>query len=261
MDKTAILIVNYNMRERADALYEHIVEYVEWPYEIFSIDNGSDLVKPSKYANVRLENNVQTTGGWLAGLEAARSKRDWFAYWFLITSTEFVEPADTLTPMVELLVEDDNAVGVHPALTDDSTSDWPHLFDCGSGEPRRTWHIDTIAALYRAEWFDEVGGFDPRMTYAWGIDLDMGWQARQAGRGLYVHEDVQVKKVTDIGYKMGRMNMTADERRQRASGEMAEILADKYGPSCWQRVTGEFITEAMLMPGNHRWRERASAIC
>lgn len=256
--RVAIFIINYNMPERADALASHIIRYVRWPYKLFLIDNGSDLVLPAVNTNVHIDRNIQTTKGWRYGLQLVRESGDFLAYWFLITSAEFVAPVDILSPMANYLLEEERAVGIHPSLTSDSTSDWPHLFNRFGFGIRETWHIDNIASLWRADWFNQVGGFDARMTMAWGIDLDLSYKARQDSRGLFVHEGVEIKKVTDIGYQMDRMNMSADERRQLASAEMAEILADKYGPDCWQRVTGDYITEDMLMPGVYRDLERVS---
>lgn len=257
-ERVAAIIVNYNMPERTDSLCEHIEKFVEWPVSLFVVDNGSDLVQPSRYTTLRLRENVQTTAGWLAGMYQAVPRGEWLAYWFLITSMEFIGKEDPLTPMAEFLLGVGQAVGVHPALTPNSTSDWPHLFDRGSGLPRRTWHIDNIASLYRADWFDEVGGFDRRMSFAWGIDLDLGWKARSRHRSLYVHEGCRVKKTTDIGYSMNRMNMTADERRKCAGVEMSIVLTMKYGSNWWNRVTGEFVTDEMLMPGEYRDLERAT---
>lgn len=259
-DGVAAIVVNFNMPERATTLCEHIKKFVQWPVTLFVVDNGSDLIEPSQYTTLHLEKNVQTTKGWLAGLEQAREQGEWFAYWFLITSTEFISDSDPLTPCASLLLRNAKAAGVHPSLSADSTSDWPHLFDRGSGKPRRTWHIDNIASLWRAEWFDHAGGFDPEMSMAWGIDLDLCWKARHEQRSLYVHEGANVKKITDIGYAMQRMNMSADKRRQLAGAEMARVLESKYGPTWWQRVTGEHITEDMLMPHPHRQLERVSYV-
>ena len=252
-DKVAIFIVNYNMPERTDALVGHILDTVKWPYELFVIDNGSNIVpppRPSIYKCVRtiyLDGNVQTTGGWLAGLEEAdKDGSDWLAYWFLITSAEFLEGInDPLAPMAELLVADDNAVGVHPALTADSTTAWTHLISRnGNLKPRRTWMIDNIASLYRADWFDANGRFDPMLKYAWGIDLETCFKAREQGRSLWVDERSQIKKVTNIGYDMGRMNMNAPTREQLAGANMAEVLSGRYGPNWWDRMLNEGVNNA-----------------
>ena len=245
--KVAIFIVNYNMPERADALAGHIRDTVKWPYEFFLIDNGSDLCPPSKYTNIYLKQNQQTTGGWLAGLaEADGRNQDWLAYWFLITSAEFTQDyADPLSSMAGLLFEDNEAVGVHPALTADSTTAWKHLISRnGSLKPRRTWMIDNIASLYRADWFDANDRFDPMLKYAWGIDLETCFKAREQGRSLWVDERSQIKKTTNIGYDMGRMNMNASNREQLAGANMAEVLSGRYGPDWRGRMLTEGVSNA-----------------
>ncbi len=243
MKPVAILIVNYNMQERTDALVESIEQRVKYPHATIVIDNGSDIQQPSQYTNVRIRPNIQTTGGWLEGLKAAEQIKP-FAYWFFITSSEFTDgESDPLAPMVELL--ETGAAGVHPALTQDSTTSWTHMLDRGTGKPRQTWMIDNIASLYRADWFDSIGRFDPALTFAWGIDLETCWKARRDGLPIYIDERVQVKKVTDIGYTMNRMNMTAEQRRERAGANMAAVLSYRYGPNWWDRMTNEFVAEEM----------------
>jgi hypothetical protein len=105
--------------------------------------------------------------------------------------------------------------------------------------------IDNIAALWRADWFDGLGRFDPKLRYGWGVDLETCFRAREEDYKLYVHEGVKVKKVTDIGYTMDRMNMTAPERREKAYKNMEERLSLKYGGKWWSLMTESYVTEEM----------------
>jgi hypothetical protein len=244
--KVAAFIVNYNMPERTDALAVHILDRVQWPVDLFVIDNGSDLCPPSKFSKVKLPQNVQTTGGWLAGVDAAReSNNNYLAYWFIITSAEFVDGKDPLTPMALALCNYPEVVGIHPALTEDSTTAWTHLKNRGTAGVRRTWMIDNICSLWRADWWEEQGGFDPELKYAWGIDFEMCHKARAQERLLWVHEGVKVRKVTDIGYSMDRMNMSADDRVGLASANMADVLSRKYGPAWNWKMLNENVAEEM----------------
>jgi hypothetical protein len=247
IDKVAVFIVNYNMAERADALHEYISRHTSVPHDIFVIDNASDLVAPSVYTNVSIHpHNKQTTAGWLEGLRSAQKCGRYFSYVFAITSADFPEGSgDPLEAQYELLQFDKNAVGVHPALTADSTTSWKHLITRGGDQPRRTWMIDNIFSMYRADWFDRIGWFDKDLRYAWGIDLETGWIARRDGRGLYVHEGARVRKVTDIAYRMERMRMSGDERQRLAGQNMSFVLEQKYGPGWWGLMTKEFITAEM----------------
>ena len=233
-ERVAAFIVNYNMPERADALAQHIKNKSAHPVDVYLIDNGSDISPPAQHTNVRLDRNVQTTNGWLCGMKAADKVGGYFAYWFLITSAEFVDDSDPLTPMVQFLQDNRFAVGIHPALTKDSTTAWKHMITDGSTLPRRVRMIDNIASLYKAEWFDSIGRFDPELVYGWGIDIETCYLARKADKSVWIDESVYIKKVTDIGYSMGRMNMKAHIRRVKASRNMQAVLSKRYGPE-WRK--------------------------
>ena len=244
--RVAAIITNYNMPERTDALVKYIRKRVKsYPLDVIVVDNASDLVKPSKYTNVYLRENVQTTGGWLAGLDALN--RQYYAYWFLITSTEFdpQQSFDPLMPMVAKLKNDFQAVGVHNALTTDSTTAWKHLITRGGIGCRQVWMIDNISSLYRADWFDSIGRFDPELIYGWGIDLETAYIARQQKRTLWVCEDAKVRKITDIGYTMDRMNMTADRRRELARENMVSVLTKKYGAFAMHKILNDCVEDHM----------------
>jgi hypothetical protein len=250
MDKVAVVIVNYNMPERADALAEHIKAHTAWEHDIILVDNGSDITKPAKNTTLALKWNVQTTNGWMAGLDyadalAAYSGAPYFAYWFLITSAEFIDNTDVLTPMAEFLKLNPSAVGVHPSLSRDTTTSWDHLITRGGWEPRETWMIDNIASLYRSDWFDRLGRFDRNLIYGWGIDLETCWKARQQNCTLWVDERVRMKKVTDIGYAMNRMNMTDGERKVKAGSNMCDILSKRYGVRWREMMYGEGVDERL----------------
>jgi len=241
------------MPERSDALAEHIIDNMNHNmYDLILVDNGSDQVPPAKHTTIKLPKNKQTCGGWLAGLDYAdflvreKHRPPYFAYWIMITSAEFVNGGDILTPMVEWLAEHENAVAIHPALTQDSTTAWEHLKSRGLSQPRRTWMIDNIAALYKAEWFDSIGRFDPALTYAWGTDLETCYLARKAGHSIWVDERGLIKKVTNIGYTMNRMGESATDRVHNAYEEAARVLVQRYGEDWEQIIRRRYVLDEWL---------------
>jgi hypothetical protein len=240
---TAVFIVNYNMPERADALYEHL-DKSEHPHDIYLIDNGSDLVAPAKHTNVFIKENCQTTNGWLKGMEEADKKGGYDTYMFVITSTEIKDGKDTIQLLSENF-SDPEVVVVHPALTQESTTHWGHLKNRGTNAVRPTWMVDNICSMYRADWFDKQGRWDPELIYAHGIDVEMCLFARRQGKKILVDERCEVEKITDIGYTMNRMNMTAEMRRQKGWANMSEVMTKKYGSGFWNILLTEGVTEEM----------------
>ena len=108
-NRVAAIIVNYNMVERADNIAEGIKKHVKWPVDVIVVDNGSDLKDspPSIHTAIRLEANVQTANGWLMGVEYAKALSHaygycYMAYWVWITTSEYIETKDILTPMAEV---------------------------------------------------------------------------------------------------------------------------------------------------------------
>jgi hypothetical protein len=106
--------------------------------------------------------------------------------------------------------------------------------------------IDNISSLYRADWFDSIGRFDPELIYGWGIDLETCWLAHKAGRTLWVCEDAPVRKTTNIGYAMNRMNMSAEDRSKLAYRNMVDVLNRKYGPGGYINTKREYIDWRLL---------------
>lgn len=246
--RIAAVLTNYNMPERAEALWEHLIEHVEWPVDLILVDNASDLTAPAEYTVLCLPKNVQTTRGWLAGLRLADIIEDswgrpYLGYMLMITSAEIPDDqGDIVTPMAEFLIENEHAVGIMPALTADSEIDvWHHMMARGGDQPRRVMGLDSICTIWRADWFNKIGRFDPAFEFAWGVHEETCWKARKERRSLWVHEGLRVKKVQDIGYAMDRMNMTALERRERAMEQVIAVMTQKYGAGALDRMNSEFV--------------------
>jgi len=233
--KVAIIIVNYNMKERADAIIDNLKKTVKHPHDIILVDNGSDLVEKSENTMLALKKNVQTTNGWLMGLHYADSleiinNEKYFAYCFVITSTEMVEEnKDIIAEMVKTMKDDDSVVGVHPSLTRDSTTHWKNMLHTPGKGKQEVYFVDNIFSCYRASWFNKIGRFDSSLTYAWGIDMETGYFSYKDSKKIILDNNIQVGKETDVGYKLNRMNMSASERRINASKQIEEYFKKKYG--------------------------------
>lgn len=238
------------MPERTDMLCSYLKYFTKVEYDLIVIDNGSDLVNPSYYTTLRLPENVQTTRGWLSGLRIAdmfaeSREEPYFAYVIGITSARLVGNEDHLSMMLDVLLENDDAVGVLPAITSNSDIEvWKHMLTRGGDAPRMTWGLDNIFTMWRRDWFDSIGQFDSRLIYAWGLAEETSWKARSQGKSLWIHEGCKVEKLQDIGYKMDRMNMGWDDRRRLGMENVMEIMEGKYGKDWMRKLTEEFVEDA-----------------
>ena len=253
MNKVAVVLLNYNMPERAEDIIAHVLARVEVPCELIVVDNGSDLVSPAMGTNLFLEKNVQVANGFRMGLAyadaiAAWERFEFFAYWFLITSLEFLpdDLSDPLSPLLEEMVNDSDVAMVIPSLSPDTYTAWEHqiwrpVLDQPGGKTRETWGTDFyLAGLVRASWFNKIGRFNPKLRFGWGVCSEVNWMARRDGMKILLHNEVIIHKETNIGYVMDRMNMTAEDRGTLSSDEMNYILDQKYGAGALEKLGHEF---------------------
>jgi hypothetical protein len=242
MNRIALILTNYNMPERTDAIAEHLRFTVNYPIDYYIVDNGSDLVKPSKYTTVRLEKNKQVTGGFLAGVDAAvKSGNEYLAYWFMITSAKFID-IDWIDPLDYLIptMKKPDTFAVSPSVNFPKHCAWEPWMAPRDKGVRRIWGMDYICALISAEKYHALGGFRPELIYMWGVPGEMNWKARKNGWKLYINDDYTIEKYTDIGYEMDRMNMSAEDRRFLASKNSDDILNPIYGEEYREKFRYEF---------------------
>lgn len=248
MNKTAIILLNYNMPERADDAAANILARVEVPYELIVVDNGSDIMEPANSTTLRLSKNVQVSNGFRMGLAyadaiAAWERIEFFAYWFLITSLQFLpdESYDPLARLLKPMVDDPSVAFVVPTLTPETVTAWEHMKNRGGSGTRETWGTDFyLAGLVRAGWFNKIGRFNPALRYGWGVCSEVNWHTRKAGYSILLHEDVMIQKDTNIAYEMDRMGMSAKSRATLSSDEMNYILTQKWGEGALEKLGHEY---------------------
>ena len=232
INKIAMVLVNYNMPERTDQIYESIVKYVKYDVDFYIVDNGSDLVAPSKYTTIWLRINMQTTNGWNMGICYANTIRntlkfDYYGFWVWITTSSYnTEENDILTPMINYLDQHPKTMAICPSIKNGDS--WGHLKKEGN-IPKEVIFVDNLATVYRTKWFDSIRYFDPNEIRGFGVDIENGILTRYCGYKCVVDHRTTINKPSGIAYRMKRMNADSGKRGQIALKEMQTILKDRYG--------------------------------
>jgi hypothetical protein len=100
--------------------------------------------------------------------------------------------------------------------------------------------------LFRADWFDEVDWLDPRL-HIHGTDLYYSWQARRDGRGIYVHDGLEMHRHNNNMFELGRApEADPAERTRLARSSMQKALSEELGQNWEERLMKEFVEEEWL---------------
>jgi GT2 family glycosyltransferase len=255
MDKVAAIIVNYNMPEVVQHNIDILRDNTKVPLDIIVLDNASyedHMFIPNEEDEVHmiyLDYNLHNTHGFRMGLSYAKSLEalswePYFAYLIGVTSGEFIDDgSDPILPLYDFLKEDENAVIVQAAHDESSIGFWEHLKSRGTGKPRRTWMMEHSLTLFRADWFDSVDWLHPGL-HIHGTDLFYSWQAREQGRGIYVHEGIEMHRHWNNMFDMGRApEANPGERSVLARKSMVKTLEPMLGENWEQRLLQEYVEE------------------
>lgn len=214
--ETSVIIVNYNMPERTDALVSFVRSHTVQDFELVVVDNGSDLVSPSQYTTVWIPKNRDTLGGWNSGLVFSSGE----AVLFLSTSMQFEETdKDILLELTGYL--QNTTVAAMPKWT---------------GAASITHQQKTVNpfALWNRKWLKKHMP-DHRLTTGWGSDFELDYFIRQDRKRFAICDTVKVKISEGVTYEQRRGGMTIDERRKQAREQMYKVLTEKYGDD-WRKV-------------------------
>jgi GT2 family glycosyltransferase len=106
--------------------------------------------------------------------------------------------------------------------------------------------MEHSCALFKADWFDEANWLDPKL-HIHGTDLYYSWQARRDGRGIYVHDGLEMHRHNNNMFELGRApEANPAERTRLARSSMHKALSEELGPDWEKRLMKEFVEEEWL---------------
>lgn len=241
--RVAIIIPNCDTPELVEGLVDQIFNLSSFydSFTVLTVNNGYKGLDYTKHFYVTCSFPLEMTHAILVGLSALDAKEKltggkFDAYWILTTSVRFLQNKDYLTPMVEMLFSSDDIVMVSPAI---SGTAWEEL-NKSEGYSKSVRAIDNNAVLYKADWFNSIGRYDPDLTCAWGSSLETCWMARRDKKRIIVINDLEMAKDDGIAERMGRRLLSREDRNSRCSEEMHRVLGAKYGPNFLEKLRKEF---------------------
>ena len=227
----AIIIPNCRTPDLTQQLIDHIEKFTEYPYVGILLNNPSDDIVWEGQHTINVSRSIELVGAYLIALTFADTLEQlegisFYAYWSVLTSLEFLLDIDYLTPMVNILDANPEAVMISPEM--EGTA-WDTLHPQENDNIISVWGVDCNAVLWKADWFNSIGRYDIKMFYGWGGAIESCWVARRDGKEIYVHHGLKTKKHDGIAERMGKRTMTREERNNAATVNMRSVLEPKYG--------------------------------
>ena len=194
--KTAAFILNHNLPDYTDMLYESLKPYERTDYDLFVIDNGSSKEGKSKHTSLELEENVYFGGGFNAAMQYTLENKEYDSMMFLNNDLT-VHPYNFVKALREEMLSGYDIVSpsfynVEP----DQQCHWRGMRTHHEKEIRRVPFSDFQCPLISRRLLEEVKEIHQSLIMGWGVDFffaliarDNGWKIGVVDRCCIIHHN------------------------------------------------------------------------
>ena len=159
MNKVATLILNRNLPDVTDKLYEHLKTYDSEETDVYVIESGSNLDQRSKYCSwyanwpESMEHGLRYARGMNFGLSELWKDDRFKSYdaFFLITNDVELQQKSTIRPMMEIM-----SVHDHLGILSPCSQKWGEKELLKDSNLKYFWFIHNSAYLLRREFVESI---------------------------------------------------------------------------------------------------------
>ena len=177
--KTAAFILNHNLPDYTDMLYESLKPYEKNDYDLFVIDNGSSKEGKSKHTSLELEENVYFGGGFNAAMQYTLDNKEYDSMMFLNNDLT-VHPYNFVKALREEMLSGYDIVS--PSfynIEPNKQCHWKSMHSWSAKDTRPVDYIDFQCPLISRRLLEEVKEIDGDLMYGWGICFYFALLAKQ----------------------------------------------------------------------------------
>ena len=218
MSKTAAFILNHNLPDYTDMLYESLKPYERTDYDLFVIDNGSSKEGKSKHTSLELEENVYFGGGFNAAMQYTLDNKEYDSMMFLNNDLT-VHPYNFVKALREEMLSGYDIVS--PSFYNVEAKQqcfWKTMHSYCDGSIREVPFIDFQCPLISRRLLEEIKEIHQSLIMGWGIDFmfaltakDKRWKLGVVDRCCVLHHNSLTVKLGVAGINIQQYCRLAEE--------------------------------------------------
>ena len=223
MKKTAAIILNHNLPEYTDMVYESLKPYERNDYDLFVLDNGSTPEGTSKHTSFKLDTNVYFGGGLNASMQFIKENPQYDSLLFVSNDltihpynfvrtlrnemfvlekykmiSGFDSPGDPIGT-----VKYDIVAPTFYNIEPDKQCHWRCMHSYNSATTRTVPYADFQCPLISRRLIEAVSEIDPDLLYGWGPDFFFALTAKKLGYKIGVVDRCCVLHHNSLTVKRG----------------------------------------------------------
>lgn len=233
--KAAAVILNHNLPDYTDMLYESLKPYERQDYDLMVFDNGSNDAGRSKYTTHHIEQNVFFGGGFNAAMQMVLESDEYDSLLFLNNDLT-VHPYNFVKTLRAVMFQLSGYTGepyfdvVSPTFFNIEPlgqCHWKTMHNWGAHDTRVVPFIDFQCPLISKRLLKEVEEIDPSLLYGWGIDAYFAILCQQRGWKMGVVDRLCVLHHNSLTVKRGVAGINVQQYCQLAERGQQEFFIKK----------------------------------
>jgi len=168
MGRTLAIILNHNLPELTDLLYDSLNGQENDEYDLFIMDNGSRPDLQSASTSIYLEKNIFWGGALNEAFKIVLENQQYDSLLFMNNDIE-INGNVFIGALRKELFQNNFAI-VTPCIAG-KPNPWKQMQNWSSGKTRIVKWIDNQSPLIHRKLIEEIGQFDDSLIYGWGQEL------------------------------------------------------------------------------------------
>jgi hypothetical protein len=215
--KTLVTILNHNLPEYTDYLYNNLSPYQSNIYDLIVIDNGSISEKMSQYTTHALDTNCYMGGGFNAAMQLVLTSDEYDSLLFLnndliVFGYEFVKTLRTEMFNENFKILSACFFNVEPT----GQCFWKTMHNWGKSKTREVPFIDFQMPLIHKDLLKEIKEIDSDLIYGWGIDALFAIMCKKHNWKMGVMDRLSALHYNSLTVKLKAVEFDVNEYCKRA---------------------------------------------
>lgn len=168
MNKTLVIILNHNLPEFTDDLYEELEKYKDDRYDLIVMDNGSRDEFISSNTTIFFKHNLFWGGALNEAFKIVLHNPEYDSLLFLNNDIEV--NGEIFVKSLRKEMFNNNFAILSPCIAGKAMP-WKQMQNWGSTNTREVKWIDNQAPLFHWKIIEAIGQFDEKLYHGWGQEL------------------------------------------------------------------------------------------
>ena len=228
--KTLVTILNFELPDFTDNLYDQLTPYKGDLYDIEVIDNGSKEEKRSKYTTLQLNENIYFGGALASTVDYFLNDSQYDSLLFLNNDLN-LHGYNYVKELRKTLFENDNVGIVTSCVLGFNSQNecyWPQMRNWGSKELRIVDWVDFQCPLIKREVLENIKQYPQELWPGYGYDIYSAMTCKELNCKIGVCDWLPVVHYGEATLKLAKPSMEKNLYFQTAMNNMYSYF-DKIG--------------------------------